>query len=223
VVQGYDPVVLAPFESCDLKRLARHTLANDLDAFVDDFSEQELRSRILPELPVTPASVSASALSAQALDAELAADDAAGELLGFDPNFNALLATPVCGLSTFQVRPDVSSGSRPYTNSPLREVIVDILLRCYARDGECDVTPENEYHAKWLSSSGAVMPPIALRLDDEEEEQGEEEEEEEQEAAEEEEEESAEEEEEDTGEEEEDSGDSSTQGDNSSPAFDESA
>jgi hypothetical protein len=113
---------------------------------------------------------------------------------------------PVRTLSEFQVRPAVLSAARGGSTSPLRDVIVDILLRCYAGESEPHETLENEYQAKWLSSAD-MLQPIALRLDDveEEEKEGEEEEEEEEEI------------------EEEDLGDSSTQSETDSSTFDESA
>jgi hypothetical protein len=210
VASVYDPVVLSPFESCDLKALTHIELADrfaaSLHPFIENFIEQELVKRVLSELPVVPV--------AEPVDAKLAADDAAGELLNIDPNFNHLLATPVGALSTFEPKASASIGSRRDKNSPLRDVIVDILLQCYEGDEESEPEQQNEYEANWLSSTGLRIRPKALRLEEEEAEEVEEEEEEE------EEEEGEDEEEEE--EEEEDAAESSFESETSSAASDES-
>jgi hypothetical protein len=210
VASVYDPVVLSPFETCDLKTLPNFELADrvaaSLHPFVEKFFEQELVERVLSELPVVPI--------AEPVDAKLAAEDAAGELINFDPNLNHLLATPLGALSTFEPKASVSIGSRRDKNSPLRDVIVDILLQCYEGDEESEPERRNEYEANWLSSAGLRIRPKALRLEEEDDEQDDDEEEEE-------EEEEAEEEEEEE-EEEEDADESSSASETTSAASDES-
>jgi hypothetical protein len=135
-----------------------------LEAFVDDLFEHELFLHVLSEMPVRP--------FVQPPDPQVAADGAAGDLLEFDPKLDAVVATPVEPLSEFQLRPDVAA-ARNAPTSPFRDVIVDILLRCYERDDDSDDMSDAEYRTTWLN--GEHRKPVPLPVEGAEEEEEEEE------------------------------------------------
>jgi hypothetical protein len=88
--------------------------------------------------------------------------------LAFDAQFSPVVAPAVGALSEFQVKPDLARESDGEPTSPLREVMVDILLRCCEGEDDSDSMSAIEYRTTWLSSSGAARKAAQLAHAEEE-------------------------------------------------------